>query len=86
MSNAIVGLAFLTIINSEYYILLSLNIKLIIFVKEVVFQLCNSKLNSDLKTKIINKASIISSELISSNKEVIIIESFFYDIITIMYS
>jgi len=73
-------------IRKFIYILLSLNIKLIIFVKEVVFQLCNSKLNSDLKTKIINKASIISSELISSNKEVIIIESFFYDIITIMYS
>ena len=73
-------------IRKFLYILLSLNIKLIIFVKEVVNQLSNSKLNSNIKMKIIEKASIISYELNNSNKEVVIIESFFYDIITIMYS
>jgi hypothetical protein len=73
-------------IRKFLYILLSLNIKLIIFVKEVVNQLSNSKLNSNIKMKIIEKASIISYELNNSNKEVVIIELFFYDIITIMYS
>jgi len=73
-------------IRKFLYILLSLNIKLIIFLKEVVYQLSNSKLNSNIKTQIIEKASILSLEINSANKEVVIIETFFYDIITIMYS
>ena len=60
--------------------------KLIIFVKEVVRQLNNSKLNTNIKIKIIEKSSILSKELLDSNKEIIIIETFFYDIINIIYS
>ena len=73
-------------IRKFLYILLSLNIKLINFVKEVVKQLNNSKLNNHIKIIIIEKASIMSAELIKSNKEVVIIESFFYDIINTIYS
>ena len=73
-------------IRKFLYIMLSLNMKLIIFVKEVVRQLNNSKLNTNIKIKIIEKSSILSKELLDSNKEIIIIETFFYDIINIIYS
>jgi len=74
------------------YILLSLNIKLSIFVKEVVRQLINNSisnsniiLNNTKKNIIINKSSVLTTEINKSNKEIIIVETFFYDIITIMY-
>ena len=73
-------------IRKFLYIMLSLNMKLIVFVKEVVRQLNNSKLNTNIKIKIIEKSSILSKELLYSNKEIIIIETFFYDIINIIYS
>jgi len=72
------------------YILLSLNIKLSIFVKEVVRQLINNSnsniiLNNNKKNMIINKSSILTTEINKANKEIIIVETFFYDIITIIY-
>ena len=77
------------------YILLSLNIKLIIFVKEVVRQLINYNsnhnsnsnfiLNNTKKNIIIEKSSLLTTEINKANKEIIIVETFFYDIITIMY-
>ena len=74
-------------IRKFLYTLLSLNIKLIIFVKEVIKQLCNnSKLNNNIKYSIVEKVNTMSSEIIKSNKEIVIIESFFYDIITIIYA
>ena len=72
-------------IRKFLYILLSLNVKLIIFVKEVVRQLNNSKLNSNVKCMILNKSSILSGEIVDSNKEIVIIETFFYDIINIIF-
>ena len=75
------------------YVLLSLNIKLIIFVKEVVKQLIDSKLNYNLnynlnnnkKEIIIEKTSVLSTEINKANKEIIIVETFFYNIITILF-
>lgn len=72
-------------IRKFLYTLLSLNIKLIIFVKEVVNQLLKSKLNSSIKYIIIEKIGKLSDEFTDSNKEIIIVEAFFYDIITIIY-
>jgi hypothetical protein len=72
-------------IRKFIYILLSLNVKPIFFVKEVVRQLNNSKLNTNIKLMILNKVSILSGELINSNKEILIIETFFYDIINIIF-
>ena len=73
-------------IRKFLYLLLSLNIKLIIFVKEVVRQLINSKLDSNIKIIILEKSSKLSEEIINSNKEVVIIETFFYDIINIIFN
>ena len=69
------------------YILLSLNIKLIIFVKEVVRQLVinNLNLNNNKKNIIIEKAGTLTTEINKANKEIIIVETFFYDIINILY-
>ena len=72
-------------IRKFLYILLSLNVKLIIFVKEVVRQLNKSKINSKIKCIILEKAFNLSKEIIDSNKEIVIIETFFYDIINIIY-
>ena len=72
-------------IRKFLYILLSLNVKLIVFVKEVVRQLNKSKLNDKIKCKIVEKAFILSEEIIDSNKEIVIIETFFYDIINIIF-
>jgi len=72
-------------IRKFLYILLSLNMKLMVFVKEVVRQLNNSKLNSNIKCIILEKAFILSREIIDSNKEIVIIETFFYEIINIIY-
>jgi hypothetical protein len=65
--------------------MLSLNMKLIIFVKEVVRQLLKSKLSQDKKLIILEKSAILSKELYNINKEVVIIEAFFYDIISVIY-
>ena len=75
------------------YILLSLNIKLSIFIKEVVKQLINNnshqnlhiKMNNAKKTMIIEKASYLTADINKANKEIIIGEAFFYDIINILY-
>ena len=66
-------------IRKFLYILLSLNVKLIIFVKEVVRQLNNSKLNSNVKCMILNKSSILSGEIVDSNKEIVIIINIIFD-------
>ena len=76
-------------IRKFLYILLSLNIKLIIFVKEVVRQLLSNnsqiKINNNKKTIIIEKAGNLTTEINKANKEIIIVETFFYDIINILY-
>ena len=73
-------------IRKFLYTLLSLNIKLINFVKEVVKQLnSNNKLNNKIKNTIIEKASLLSTDINNANKDIIVIEAFFYDIITIIY-
>lgn len=73
-------------IRKFLYTLVSLNINLIVFVQEVIKQLSNSHLNRNIKLEIIDKAIELSKDIIDSNKEVIIIETFFYNIITIIYS
>ena len=74
-------------IKKFLYTLVSLNINLIIFVKEVIKQLYNnSKLKQDIKLSINNELNKLTSEIYNSNKEVIIVETFFYKIITIIYS
>ena len=73
-------------IRKFLYTLLSLNFELIIFVGEVVRQLVKSKLNNNIKTIILQKAGILTAELSNVNKEIIIVETFFYDIINVIYS
>jgi len=73
-------------IRKFLYTLVSLNINLIIFVKEVIKQLNSSKLKNTIKFNINEEVNKLSSEICHSNKEVIIIETFFYKIITILYS
>ena len=73
-------------IRKFIYILVSLNIKLILFVQEVVKQLLHNNLNSNIKLQIIEKANSLSYDIVKSNKEVILIETFFYNIINIIYS
>ena len=73
-------------IRKFLYTLVSLNINLIIFVKEVIKQLNSSKLKQSIKFIINEESNKLSSEICHSNKEVIIIETFFYKIITILYS
>ena len=73
-------------IRKFLYTIVSLNINLITFVQEVIKQLLNSHLNVTIKLEIIEKANCLSKDIIASNKEVIIIETFFYNIITIIYS
>ena len=73
-------------IRNVLYILVSLNINLIIFVKEVIKQLYNSKLNTTIKYKIMDETHILINEICKSNKEVILVETFFYKIINIIYS
>ena len=74
-------------IRKFLYILVSLNINLISFIKEVVRQLLqNTHLTSNIKLQIIEKANIVSKDILDSNKEVIIVETFFYNIINIIYS
>jgi hypothetical protein len=73
-------------IRKFLYILLSLNFELIIFVEEVVRQLVKSKLNDNIKNIILQKAGTLSAELSNVNKEIIIVETFFYDIINVIYS
>jgi len=68
------------------YILVSLNVNLIIFVKEVIKQLCNSKLNTTIKYKLMDETHTLINEICNSNKEVIMVETFFYKIINIIYS
>ena len=52
----------------------------------MIKQLSKSNLNTNIKLQIIDKASNLSKEIIDSNKEVILIETFFYNIINIIYS
>ena len=73
-------------IRKFLYTLLSLNFELIIFVEEVVRQLLKSKLNDNIKTIILQKSGTLSAELHNANKEIIIVETFFYDIINVIYS
>ena len=73
-------------IRKFIYILVSLNIKLILFVQEVVKQLLHNNLNSNIKLQIIEKANSLSYDIVNSNKEVILLETFFYNIINIIYS
>ena len=73
-------------IRKFLYTLLSLNFELIIFIEEVVKQLVKSKLNDNIKNIILQKAGTLSAELSNVNKEIIIVETFFYDIINVIYS
>ena len=73
-------------IRKFIYLLVSLNIKLILFVQEVVKQLLHNNLNSSSKLQIIEKANLLSHDIVNSNKEVILLETFFYNIINIIYS
>ena len=73
-------------IRKFLYTLVSLNIDLIIFVKEVIKQLCNTKLHFNIKTKIIEDLNTLLKDIIYCNKDVIIVETFFYKIIPIIYS
>ena len=73
-------------IRKFLYILLSLNVELIIFVEEVVKQLLKSKLNNNIKTIILEKSGVLTAELNNVNKEIISVETFFYDIINVIYS
>jgi hypothetical protein len=73
-------------IRKFLYTMISLNINLITFVQEVVKQLYNSHLNTNIKLKIIEASSNFSKDILNSNKEVIIIETFFYNIINLIYS
>lgn len=73
-------------IRKFIYLLVSLNIKLILFVQEVVKQLLHNNLNSTIKLQIIEKANLLSHDIVNSNKEVILLETFFYNIINIIYS
>ena len=73
-------------IRKFLYTMISLNINLTTFVQEVVKQLYNSHLNTNIKLKIIEASSNFSKDILNSNKEVIIIETFFYNIINIIYS
>ena len=73
-------------IRKFIYNLVSLNIKLILFVQEVVKQLLHNNLNTTIKLQIIEKANQLSCDIVNSNKEVILLETFFYNIINIIYS
>jgi len=73
-------------IRTFLYTLVSLNIDLIIFVKEVIKQLCNTKLHFTIKSQILEELNIIVRDISYCNKDVIIVETFFYKIITIIYS
>ena len=73
-------------IRKFIYLLVSLNIKLILFVQEVVKQLLHNNLNATIKLEIIKQANLLSHDIVNSNKEVILLETFFYNIINIIYS
>ena len=73
-------------IRKFLYTMVSLNINLITFVQEVVNQLLKSHLHTNIKYQIIENASHLSKDILDSNKEVILIETFFYNIINIIYS
>ena len=73
-------------IRKFLYTLVSLNIDLIIFVKEVIKQLCNTKLHFNIKNQIIEDLNTLLKDIIYCNKDVIIVETFFYKIIPIIYS
>ena len=73
-------------IRKFLYTLVSLNIDLIVFVKEVINQLCNTKLHFTIKSQILEELNIIIRDISYCNKDVIIVETFFYKIITIIYS
>lgn len=73
-------------IRKFLYTLVSLNIDLIIFVKEVIKQLCNTKLHFNSKKQIIEELNTLVKDIIYCNKDVIIVETFFYKIIPIIYS
>lgn len=73
-------------IRKFLYTLVSLNIDLIVFVKEVIKQLCNTKLHFTIKSQILEELNIIIRDISYCNKDVIIVETFFYKIITIIYS
>jgi hypothetical protein len=73
-------------IRKFLYTMISLNIDLITFVQEVVKQLYHTHLHTTIKLKIIEASSHFSKDILNSNKEVIIIETFFYNIINIIYS
>ena len=73
-------------IRKYLYTMVSLNINLITFVQEVVNQLSKSHLNTNIKLQIIDNVRHLSKDILDSNKEVILIETFFYNIINIIYS
>lgn len=73
-------------IRKFLYTLVSLNIDLIVFVKEVINQLCNTKLHFTIKSQIIEELNRLIQDIIYCNKDVIVVETFFYKIITIIYS
>jgi DNA polymerase III delta prime subunit len=73
-------------IRKFLYTLLSLNIDLLDFSKMLIKLLLESNINNISKSLIIEKAGLLSKELININKEVISVECFIYNIIYIIYS
>lgn len=73
-------------IRKFLYTLLSLNIDLLEFIRYLIKELMESKINEKTKALIITRAGKLSHEFIKLNKEVIGVECFIYDIIYIIYS
>ena len=73
-------------IRQSLYTMVSLNMDMIAFVKEVVKQIMTKKIDLDKKIKILEKANNISRDMKNINKEIVLMESFFYDIVGLIYN
>ena len=74
-------------IRHDLYILLSLNIDLIYFVKILIKQILhNNKITNATRELIITSAGELSHQLHKNNKEVINVEKFIYNLIYIFFS
>jgi hypothetical protein len=74
-------------IRKFLYTLISLDMNMTEFVKIVVDQLLSkNKFDKDKKIKIVALASELSSNIKYINKEIVIIEQFFYNIVELIYS
>ncbi len=92
VSNFIKKKLVLSTINSSMeirkflYTMVSLNMDMTEFVKEVVKQLITKKIDKEKKFKILENANQMSGKMKTINKEIILLETFFYNIIVIIYS